>query len=236
MFRYCLAGVLACMPMMATAVIEDFSSALWQHHEELGTQVLTDDLVISVPAGSSIKGVREPNALQPGFDRFRPAEIIEIAPRNTQYLDVHAIGGTDLFQMAVPLVQVRGYRGGVEVASALLGPFWDEANKTGTIEALSGFTGIERLELRSDVAPEASSDVSFFLEAVSYTATDTYVKPPKPVIDDDDDGGAAFGLLLLIGLLARRTYAVARAAADLAADQQLGAQDTTPCFLRISSS
>lgn len=202
MFRYCLAGMLVCMPIMATAVIEDFSSALWQHHEELGTQVLTDDLVISVPAGSSIKGVRAPNALQPGFDRFRPAETIEITPRNTQYLDVHAITGTDLFQMAVPLIQVRGYRGGVEVASALLGPFWDEANKTGTIEALSGFTGIERLELRSDVAPEASSDVSFFLEAVSYTATDSFVEPSKD--DDDDDGGAGFGLLVLAGLLVRR--------------------------------
>ena len=221
MLRYCLVGMLACMPMMASAVIEDFSSALWQHHEELGTQVLTDDLVISVPAGSSIKGVREPNALQPGFDRFSPAEIIEITPRNTQYLDVHAITGTDLFQMSVPLVQVRGYRGGVEVASALLGPFWDEANKTGTIEALSGFTGIERMEIRSDVAPEANSDVSFFLEAVSYTATDTYVDPSTPSNDDDDDdGGAAFGLLLLMGLLARRTYAGARTAAYLAADQQ----------------
>ena len=58
-------------------------------------------------------------------------------------------------------VQVRGYRGGVGAASALLGPFWDEVNQTGTIEALSGFTGIERLEIRSDVAPDASSDVSF---------------------------------------------------------------------------
>ena len=56
MLRYCLAGMLACMPMMASAVIEDFSSALWQHHEELGTQVLTDDLVISVPADRSVTG------------------------------------------------------------------------------------------------------------------------------------------------------------------------------------
>lgn len=206
----CLTG----LPSLSMAAFEDFASALWQHHEELPVQVMTDDLIISVPAGASIKGVTSPNALQPGFDPLRPARTLIIEPRNTTYLDLLALAATDLFQMPTPQIKVVGFRGGMEIASTVMGPLWDDVNNNGIVQLFTGFNGLERIEISSDVALVDDSDVFFFLDGISYEAKDTLTGSggASTIIEDDDDSGGLFGsgfgllwvLAAMMPLLGRR--------------------------------
>ena len=194
------------------AAIENFDAATWAHHEPLAVQVLTDDLVISVDTGASMKGVLNPNALQPGFDRARPTQKVVIEPRNKPYIDLFSLNGTDLFKMPEPRLKVEGFRGGVVVASRTIGPLWDATNKNGVTTTFLSFKGLERIEISSDVADVAISDVFFFLESVGYEVSDTVTPTPTPTPvpekqkDDNPSlfGGFWFGLLAMMGSLVWR--------------------------------
>lgn len=205
------------------AALENFDTATWAHHEPLAAQVLTDDLVISVDTGASMKGVINPNALQPGFDRARPTQKLVIEPRNKPYVDLFSLNGTDVFQMPEPQLKVEGFREGVVVASRTMGPLWDEANKNGVTTTFPSFRGLERIEISSDVTDLADSDVFFFLESVGYEVTDTITPAPTPAptpTKSDDNGsslfgGLWFGLLAVMGCLAwrrRMSYSPTRSA------------------------
>lgn len=161
-------ALLASLSAGAQAAIENFDSASWLHHESLPSTVLTQDLVISVDAGASLKGVREPNALQPGFDPLNPAEKLIIEPRNTDVFSLAGFVATDLFQMAEPTLIVEGFRDGVMVATQMTGPLWDDVNKNGVLVALTGFEDVDRVEISSNVTGPVNSDVFFFLESVAY--------------------------------------------------------------------
>ena len=204
----------------AQAVVEEFDGGAWAHHEELASQVITDDLVITAEGSGSMKGVRDPHALYPGFDPTRPATAVIIEPRNHAYLTLDSIGGTDLFQMDEPLLTVRGFRGGEEVAAQSIGPLWSHASQTGVMALLSGFDSVERVEIRSDEGAPVS-DVHFFIESLTYTVTDDVPDPPvtppaaengpPPVVDASPpfgEGGAFsvawLGIMLLISLRRQR--------------------------------
>lgn len=201
----------------AMAVVEEFDGGLWAHHESLSSQVLTDDLIITAESGGSMKGVRDPHALYPGFDPTRPATAVIIEPRNHAYLTLQAVGGTDLFQMAEPLLTVRGFRDGQEVVAQSMGPLWSDDTKSGVVAILSGFEKVERVEIRSDDSAPVS-DVHFFLESVAYEVMDEPpVTPPspRPVTDQDSagsvptpfgNGGAVFGFWFFSVLLILRRY------------------------------
>lgn len=103
-----------------------------------------------------------------------------IEPRNHAYLTLLSIGGTDLFQMDEPLLTVRGFRGGVEVAAQSIGPLWSDASESGVTALLSGFDRVEQVEIRSDEGAPVS-DVHFFIENLTYEVTDDPpVTPPAP--------------------------------------------------------
>lgn len=166
--RYFSLILLLGLSVVAPAAIENFDDATWLHHQALGQQVLTDDLVISVDVGASMKGVLAPNALQPGFDRSRPTEKLVIEPRNTQTFTLNGFVATDLFQMAEPSLKVEGFRDGVLVATQLTGQLWDDANRNGVLVALADFEDVDRVEMSSNVTAPAMSDVFFFLESLAY--------------------------------------------------------------------
>ena len=67
--------VLMALPLSALAATEDFSSATWTNHQDLGTEVVINDLNIAVPSGASMKGVTVPAAIQIGYDPTRVAKI-----------------------------------------------------------------------------------------------------------------------------------------------------------------
>ena len=46
--------VLMALPLSALAATEDFSSATWTNHQDLGTEVVINDLIIAVPSGASM--------------------------------------------------------------------------------------------------------------------------------------------------------------------------------------
>lgn len=197
--RYIVAAVLWVLAGSAQAVVEEFDGEPWAHHEELASQVLTADLVITAEGGGSMKGVRDPHALYPGFDPTRPATAIIIEPRNNAYLTLQAIGATDLFQMDEPLLTVRGFRGGQEVVSQTMGPLWSDANKTGVVALLSGFDQVERVEIRSDDSAPVS-DVHFFLESLAYELSDeTPAGPPSPPVSNNNANETATGPWLFNG-------------------------------------
>lgn len=152
----------------AQAAIENFDSATWLHHESLPSTVLTQDLIISVDAGASLKGVRGPNALQPGFDPLTSAEMLIIEPRNTEVFSLNGFVATDLFQMTEPTLKVEGFREGVVVATQVTGPLWDNVNKNGVLVALTGFDDVDRVEISGNVTAPTASDVFFFLESLAY--------------------------------------------------------------------
>lgn len=178
MQRLCLLLSVVCMPVLSYALTEGFDAASWQHHEPLGSQVLTDDLIISVPSGSAIKGVRDPNALFPGYDPERSASMLVIMPRTAAYLSLNAFVATDLFQMSEPTLEVYGFRGDKAYRCQMVGPLWDSTNETGVIVPLTGFENMERIEIRSAGQDAVLSDVHFFLESLSYALSDE-------VLDDD---------------------------------------------------
>ncbi len=212
--RLCLHMAAACLFLLAgkaLAVVEEFDGGLWAHHEELASQVMTDDLVITAEGGGSMKGVRDPHALYPGFDPTRPATAVIIEPRNHAYLTLHALGGTDLFQMDEPLLTVRGFRDGQEVAAQSMGPLWSDDSQSGVVAVLTGFDKVERVEIRSDESAPVS-DVHFFLESVAYDVTDEApaVPPSDPPVDSPEErfklpptsrNGGGFPLFLLAALL-----------------------------------
>lgn len=190
----------------AQAAIENFDGASWLHHESLPSTVLTQDLVISVDAGASLKGVRGPNALQPGFDPLNPAEKLIIEPRNADVFSLTGFVATDLFQMAEPTLKVEGFRDGVMVATQMTGPLWDDVNKNGVLVALADFDDVDRVEISSNVAAAVDSDVFFFLESVTYRYPGDEAESPFGFGGVDfgnvaAGGGSAAGMLSIFATL-----------------------------------
>jgi hypothetical protein len=189
----------------AQAAIENFDSASWLHHESLPSTMLTQDLVISVDAGASLKGVRGPNALQPGFDPLNPAEKLIIEPRNTDVFSLAGFVATDLFQMAEPTLKVEGFRDGVIVATQTTGQLWDDVNKNGVLVALAGFDDVDRVEISSNVTGPVSSDVFFFLESVAYGYPGEPVDSPFGLggfnFDNIAGGKGSGGMLSIVATL-----------------------------------
>ncbi len=209
---------LALFASSAVAVTEDFTSATWLHHEDLGNNVVAGDLRIEVPAGASLKGVREPFALQPGYDPTRPATVLTITPDSGAVFSVQRVGLTDLFGMDMETIMIAGFRDGELISSQSAGPLWQDVTMSGLEVVLSGFNSIDRLTLSSDVLNIDDSDVHFFLESVTYDLT-TDVTPDTPspspenpdnptnnAADDEDDssGGSMVWALLASALLFRR--------------------------------
>jgi len=207
---------LALCASSAVAVTEDFASATWLHHEDLGSNVVAGDLRIEVPTGASLKGVREPFALQPGYDPTRPATVLTISPDSADAFSVQRVGLTDLFGMDTETIMIAGFRDGELIASQSAGPLWQDVTMGGLEVVLTGFDSIGQLTLSSDVLNIDDSDVHFFLESVTYelTTDDTSgTSSPSPENPDDptntnedsgSSGGSVAWALLASGLLFRR--------------------------------
>jgi len=166
----------------ASASIENFSAVPWANHDDLGVEVTLGDLVFSVPAGASMKGVTTPGGIMPGYRLDQPASSLSIKPATASYLTVAALSATDLFMMTPAAVVVEGYRGGTLVASLQVPSLWDDGIRGGVTVALNNsFTDLDELRIRGDVADPNASSVFFFLDAVTYRVGDV-------LTDSDSDG------------------------------------------------
>ena len=180
--------VLMALPLSALAATEDFSSATWTNHQDLGTEVVINDLNIAVPSGASMKGVTVPAAIQIGYDPTRVATSVTISPASQwDRLNVSAITLTDLFQMPVPGVKFIGLSKGQQVAYAEADSLWTDGSGATTV-SLTGFNNIDELKITGDVADETSSDVFFFIESLDYQLI---AVPPEIVVILDGAGDAA---------------------------------------------
>jgi hypothetical protein len=156
------------LSLSAFAATEDFSTATWGNHEDLGTTVTINDLTVEVPSGASMKGVTSPAAIQVGYDPTRVATSVSITPANAwDRFNVSNIVLTDLFQMPVPGVRLIGLYEGQQVAYVEAASLWTEGTGE-TAVTLSGFNGIDELKITGDVADESTSDIFFFIESVDY--------------------------------------------------------------------
>jgi hypothetical protein len=154
--------------LSAFAVTEDFSTATWGNHEDLGTSVTINDLTVKVPAGASMKGVTSPEAIQVGYDPTRVATSVSITPAVTRdKFNLSSITLTDLFQMPVPGVKLTGLSSGQQVAEITAPSLWTEGTGATTL-ALTGFDNIDELKITGDVADENASDIFFFIESLNY--------------------------------------------------------------------
>ena len=180
--------VLMALPLSALAATEDFSSATWTNHQDLGTEVVINDLNIAVPSGASMKGVTVPAAIQIGYDPTRVATSVTISPASQwDRLNVSAITLTDLFQMPVPGVKFIGLSKGQQVAYAEADSLWTDGSGATTV-SLTGFNNIDELKITGDVADETNSDVFFFIESLDYQLI---AVPPEIVVILDGAGDAA---------------------------------------------
>jgi phosphotransferase system IIB component len=180
--------VLMALPLSALAATEDFSSATWTNHQDLGTEVVINDLNIAVPSGASMKGVTVPAAIQIGYDPTRVATSVTISPASQwDRLNVSAITLTDLFQMPVPGVKLIGLLKGQQVAYAEADSLWTDGSGATTV-SLTGFNNIDELKITGDVADETNSDVFFFIESLDYQLI---AVPPEIVVILDSAGDAA---------------------------------------------
>ena len=154
--------------LSAFAATEDFSTATWGNHEDLGTSVTINDLTVKVPAGASMKGVTSPAAIQVGYDPTRVAMSVSITPAVTRdKFNLSSITLTDLFQMPVPSVKLTGLSAGQQVAEITAPSLWTEGTGATTL-ALTGFDNIDELKITSNVADENASDIFFFIESLNY--------------------------------------------------------------------
>ena len=177
-FRSALLAMMT-FSLSAFAATEDFSTATWGNHEDLGTTVTINDLTVEVPSGASMKGVTGPAAIQVGYDPTRVATSVSITPVNAwDRFNISSIVLTDLFQMPVPGVELIGLYEGQQVAYIEAASLWTEGTGE-TAVTLSGFNNIDELKITGNVADENTSDVFFFIESLDYQLI-TF--PPEIVI------------------------------------------------------
>lgn len=160
------------------AVVEDFSTGTWGHHEDIGQEIIINELKVTIPASGSMKGVTNPHAIQPGYDPGKVTRSLSIKPADSnERISLNSISLTDLFQMPIPEVKLTGLRGGVIVAQNTAGPLWN--NNGGITVLLNNFKNLDELKISSNVMDETDSDIFFFLESVDYATLP---------LDTDGDG------------------------------------------------
>lgn len=209
---YMLISLMLLNPFAAQAVTEDFSTAAWLHHEELGSSINTADLVFTVPAGSSMRGVTQPSpALYPGFNPSMPASKLSITSLSGNNFNFSGIQLTDLFQMPVENILIEGYRGSTVVASDSIGPLWNDLTKQGVALTFNDFDNVERIEISSDTA--GSSDIYFFIESIDYEVLSSDPTPPStsvtnPTTKSSSSAISDVFIIALVGsiFLRRREY------------------------------
>jgi hypothetical protein len=183
--------------------IEDFSSHRWQNHEDLGESITTEDLIIEVNLGGSLKGLTTPVGIQLGYLKTSSTYQMRITPRSSPYMNLKSLEATDLWQMETPEIVIKGFRDTQLIAEITTGELWNDALKTGIVQLTDRFEGLTHVEVHSNLIPSDSGDMYFILESIEYQlkpSIDTPKPLPPPFL-----GSAGWIFLCALGLLLIKT-------------------------------